>query len=116
MTVYSLKIWKKLALFFHRLKNAKKVLIFKEKACFYQFIINNPHYNSYIIYIYLNIKEKIQNLEKNFFRTKSLPLNYHLSGQALAKRLPLNYANLIPNIEQAKSKNETRGRLLTLIS
>ena len=66
-----------MALFFHRLESTKKSRIFKEKASFYQFIINKPHYNSYIIYIYLNIKEKIQNLEKNFFQTKSLPLNYH---------------------------------------
>lgn len=70
-----------MALFFHRLESTKKSRIFKEKASFYQFIINKPHYNSYIIYIYLNIKEKIQNLEKNFFRTKNLPLNYHLTGQ-----------------------------------
>lgn len=59
-----------MALFFHRLESTKKSRIFKEKASFYQFIINNPHYNSYIIYIYLNIKEKIQNLEKNFFSNK----------------------------------------------
>lgn len=106
-----------MALFFHRLESTKKSRIFKEKACFYQFIINKPHYNSYIIYIYLNIKEKDSKSGKKFFSNKkpAAQLSFNRT-KALAKRLPLNYANLLPNIEQAKSKNETRGRLLTLIS
>lgn len=63
-----------MALVFHRLKNAKKCRFFKEKASSYQLIINKAHYNSYIIYILLYIKEKIQNLEKNFFKLKTWQL------------------------------------------